>query len=577
MFSLLRKIFFEHAVITTALLYISILLLFPPYFNGYDNIFFTHALMWGEPSVHTVCISYYLMYPLSWIAAFKPAFDPFTVFVFALNGISLVLVARLLIQTKAQPQLSHYCGWLLVILLTYMPILYFEFAIASSFSMAAGLLLLLKTSRKKKIVLSLIASLYILVAASLRFDSCLVLLPLIGLAAAIEFIRGNKAFMLYSSVVAMGILIINTTQSHYTTADFWGNEEMNLTIVHTSRCSLVDYKDISSSDFQKKKEAQYDAIGFTAPVRKLFFAWQFNAPLRGDNAWWEKIEKIRMSHDYTPLELQKVRLERALQSGRAFISPLLHFYYIIVLLYVAAVVIVITFWQHRVIHAVKKCAPFLLYTSLFFALFALLCYGGRINLTAYLSVFYVCFPLCVLSIKEMSFSIDHRFLRLASYSCLFIVSIFIPYTQRKTIIKLFSPLEASYSYPSITQYLEKQMQQNPEMLYFAPAQLYRRLAVPSNLLLSENIDRMERFLPMGDWESCLPFYEQRLQRMGVENDLSLVTMKNARFVLTQKLEPRSGLQLLIDFYRDYYQIKLKAVLDSQLNDECFIYRVESQS
>ncbi len=572
--NLARKILFTHSVWTFGLLYLLLLVLFPPNFRQYDNIFFTQVLMWGEPGVHTHCVSYFLMYPLSWIAALKPPFDPYTLFIFVLNGCTILLVARLLIHTKESPRFSHIGACLLAVQLFYCPFLFVEFAVVSCAAMAAGLLLLIRASRRGKTLISWAAVLFILLAATLRFDSCILLFPFLVIASCIEWMRGNKKILIYCGVALIGILTIYSTQHTMAKTSFWGNQEMDLSVVHHTRSSYLDYADVSSTEFQSKKQARYDEIGFTPALKDLFVSWNFQTPLRKDNEWWSALYEIYQSHDYTTPELVWARLKQGADIAQQFLGSLFNLYYLAAIFLPVVLATFFSVAKEGITTGLMRNSLGLLYLVLFVVLVAALCYTGRINNGSFLSVYFSCFIFILFSISNTKLKISGYRNQALTCAVMLPLFAFLPYTQRSYISKLFSPLRASYANPELIALLEKEMKQTPDLYYFAFAQSYRSIAIPSNLFCASNIRRYDHFLPMGDWESCLPYYENMLLEAGYESDIDIITADNARFVHTKKYPFLDKIQKIVNYHNEINNSNLQIVLDKNLGDDCKIYRIE---
>ncbi len=558
---MIQRIFFTYASWTAALLYILLLFFFSPNLELYDNAFLSLLLIWGDPGFHNTISSIFLLYPLSKIAALIPFWDPYTLFLFVWNGLSIVILARCLIQTKSTPNLAQILGWLLLVYLLLEPCLHLEFGTNSFLGMTAGLVLLIQATRKRSLWLSLAAIIFFSAAAGLRCDSCLGFIPIILLMSALEFYAGNRLLLRYALLVLAIILTINWGQRYYSSSvSMWGEEQVNLNTIHTARVSFADYPSFSSQEFEKKKIAQYDAIGFTETVRDSLQHYYFNTPLRKDREWWAQIYKIRKSHDFTSLQYLHYRL---VITHRYFTNTLIDYaYYFLASSCCVLLFLIVQARRSNWKSSLKQNIPLLLCIALFYAFLLLLSYNMRMNDRSFIPAFLATHALGLFMARGYSSPLA-RPLALRSSLCLALVfSLLMMIVYRESLKDYYSPFSGKYQYPEITDSLESYFQDHPEQVFFAFTQEYRKTALRLNNFDASSMHRFDkRYFPMGDWESCFPFYENMLRSVGIDNDIDLLAHQNARFIFfgLMKYIDEKNFLLLLKHYNEYHHSNLELV------------------
>ncbi len=581
MLKIIHCFFFKHAVWAAIVLYLLSLLFLAPQFVGYDNIVLSAALVWGEPNVHTFTASYLMMYPLSCLSYLNLPIDIYTLFILLLNGASFAIIARQLCQTSQRPRFVHFMAWAIMVLLFVSLFLITGFSYSSLVGMAAGLLWFITAVRKQKTCQIILASIFIFVSAALRFDSSIGIIPFLLLIMCLEYLKGGRKIVFWAAGLIMIIAAMYLVQSPLSYADFWNNKQAKIVDIHKSRVAFVDYSDRASAEYIEQKQQHYEKVGFTPKLAKMFSSWHFNTPLRESMQWWNDIKAIRSSHDYTFTEDIKNRLGVA---KRLFKSSVEYALYNIVFLSLLVLFSIVFIVKNR---GLRKGAfyslPIILYAGMYFFMIIALCLLGRPNMTALSSIFPVSLLLVMLSIRDSRLQFPSPVGSTLSALIVIVTLCTAVYKYRDNISTCYSPFERKYEYPVLKNAIESEMKANPHFVYFAFGPDYRTVALPYTPLLRSDFRQFPHFFPLGGWTSCLPYYENKLQEVGIKNDIELIATPFARFVVFEKRAQTSqlcnqdyvlaGLHAMVDYYNEFHNTDYSIIEDKYVKDAFKVYKI----
>lgn len=146
-FERIEHVLFSHAVSISVLLYLLTVFVFELTLVCADNMFFSSVLhRWqGGGDEHMIHVSYLLSYPLAFFSELVPAIDFFTIYIHLCNLAAVVCLAYGVVRTNDRPGISHYVGWLLIIVFMFRYSLIGAYPIASFAAMSGGLVLIAKS------------------------------------------------------------------------------------------------------------------------------------------------------------------------------------------------------------------------------------------------------------------------------------------------------------------------------------------------------------------------------------------------------------------------------------------------
>lgn len=505
-----RIVLFKFAPWTALLLYLIAIVLFPPFFVGVDGIISSLALGWGEPNLHAFCQSYGLSYPLYYLSCLGLPIDVFTLYVFALNGLSVFAYAYALIRTDGKPAFIHCLSWLVLIYIVVWHLLSIEFGVCSLMTMASGLILLVKGTRVSSKRICITAILLMFAGALLRFDSCVAIIPFAIILIAVEYWYHNRQFWKWGLAAIAGVMVVHLVQEPLSNTQLWGNPHANLVQVNKSRAAFCDYPDQSSLAYQEEKIQRYAEAGLSPSGLALMAGGHsYLAPHRDSGDFWNKIKEIRQDKDGGVAGNIKRGQEAA---WKLRIGEHRHLWQWLVF-----VAILLCFYRGNWVRVGIVLA--------FVVLSFYLIYAGRYNFVASRSIFLASLVCMLLCCREPLFI--WRWHRALSLVVLGALAMLLAYRLENK-----GPVFSDYS-PTvqILDELNQLHEQSPEIRYVVFTQQWRWLKGCDNFFWKKDITSYPYLLCYGDWISCLPFYEARLQQEGISSERTLHTYSFVRFLV----------------------------------------------
>lgn len=564
---LLHQLFFKNAALTAIITYAFLFTIYPPYFYGMDNLVPALSLGWDNPSAHVMHVSYLLSYPLYYLSQLNFPIEFYTLYVLSLNGLSIFTIAFTLIQNKEKPTIVQYITWPIFIYLVQAFTLRIEFGICSFLALSAGLAALLKASREKNTKILLFGSFVMFAGAILRFDSCVGIIPYIIVLSFYEYFNGNKLFVKWGGGVVLIVIGITVLQKPLAETELWDNPHANIYTVHKSRIAFADYPDFSTPDYQKTKNDSYRLANLSAKEKNVILGQaSFIIPQRQDMKWWEKIACIRKDDNRTLSE----KFNYLKKAPIKLCSKKLSVFFILVPI---ALIILLSPQKGNL------CRISLALTSI--SINITLSYLGRYNHGVTCTMMIATVITILASTKnELLFS---KGISLRD-KCIPILSFI------ASILALLILISSNNRWrqdeeikAAVLAELDTVHNRNPEHRYFLFSQLWRWLVCNNNFLLKSDINKYPYVLPLGDWLSCLPCYEQRLNQENIKSDIELPTYTFVRFIfLHRTIRSQSTndqirwVQNNLDYYNSNNGTNYQLILETRVLGKFDIMKIENK-
>lgn len=299
------------------------------------------------------------------------------------------------------------------------------------------------------------------------------------------------------------------------------------------------------------------------------FSFIFAIPQRSNLNWWNEIKEIRKSGNLDLLDYAK--------------SPKLIFAKLKILprkekctLIVTSALLVLC-----LLFRVKGGATPLIFSYLYVGLLFILDCRGRLNETALSAMMCPTIILALFYCKNIKVVLNQALVRVVSCGILLLMCVYGSvnvYEKRQNYY--FSPLKQTYEDERKTEMLAKVLEENPDNIYFAFSQVWRHMAIPVNALCADSFGEFSTFLFLGDWESCLPYYEKRLQQQGISSDLDLCTHNNIRFIVLHQrimgVDEKNIVSRYVNYYNQRTGANYQLIVEKDYPNLFLVLRVEDK-
>ncbi len=586
--SLIHQIFFRHAAWTAVVLYALCLLIFQPNFPSIDQIFYSLSLNWGEPTAQMIYPFVYLGYVWAYLSSWGLPFDIYSLFILIVNGACLYLIAKTCIQTELKPCALHYFAWFVVLYLISLPFLLIAFTSVSLIAMAVGTLCLIHSTRERRGLASVLFVAFILLAAMIRFDSSLGVLPFLIVVCFWEFIQKNRRFLPYIMVVILGIIGMHQAQIKLSIAPLWGNPEASLLEIHQARVSFCDYPDFTNPQDIDAKEKAYLDQGFSSLDRELVSNMTLISTQRHSIDWWQDLGRIRKSGQlYDKYYLYQIKRRLLLSSGH-FKASLAK---IPIYIYIPLILLCLPMrWSTR--------WRILSLWGMMLLLFCICALRGRLVPGVMSGLWYVSLILILaylpnkLHQKEPTYRLKLKLMLffLVGMAILFKESVLqrYPANYPAGTAPLISFAKASYYDQDTHDAIVEECARHPELLYFTGFIEWRYFALPTHVLWKAHIHKISNFLPYIEWHAASPAYEQFIRSHGITSDRDIPYLDHARFIIAQIDQESEQPELfaswlgnrvkrVIAYEHKQFGRHLKLVHEKKLTDRLSVYRLDKTS
>lgn len=243
-----------------------------------DTLLISQTFNRGGGTPHLVHMGYLVSYPLAWMNAFFGQWEPVSVLLLALQSLAFVFIGHVWLGAgKEKAPLAILIGTGCLLLTTSLVCKSIHYTHISFLGMGAALLMLQKKHEGmlKSLLFQAGIGFYFIICASLRYDSCMGILPVLLLIFAYRFCRSLKAeglpraFLKQSiyPIMAAAVLFIPHLQMQLGQVPMAeGRPAVNIVQANETRISFFDYPDDSGLN----KTQAYREIDFTPNDQRLY-------------------------------------------------------------------------------------------------------------------------------------------------------------------------------------------------------------------------------------------------------------------------------------------------------------------
>ncbi len=543
------------------LLYLFLLLLFPPHLNE-DSLALAAALSWGEPSPHLIHIGYLLSYPMMVGRIIIPEIEWFTLSQIILNTISIGVFAYSVITPHRHESIGwrEIMGLICIGCYIILSISHMYFPWTGCAGMVAGLLLMFKgVSQQLRIVCTLCGLLLVLLGGSMRYDSCPVLLPYVGMLFILFLIERQWKQLWVTVAAGVCIIGINTSQHLFANVSMWEpnahHQSQNIITVNDARMRFCDYVDLHDEE----KTQDYAALGLSQNDKELLSSFMYVIEQRSRPGWWEAIREVRDRHNSRIPHSFKDAWER-------ISSPSIYRYLYLPQprRYLAGKLLPLMLLLLLPLPRRWSDGRIWIFAATLAAIFAMMLIG-RVNQQGTVSVYILAGGLLAGFIPRRKISSAWSkgiVLVLAATCCV---------SSAIKLHPLYSPLSPRFHDEEKTKLLTQEFSSHPEQIYIVLASAYSPYMWPTFTLKTSAFRVCPNAIPYGHWMYLMPSVQQHMNRAGIESDLTVLCHPEYRFVFGNE----NCMNLVLLYMEEHHGLHLRFVLEKRLGDDLGVYRIET--
>ncbi len=543
------------------LAYLLLQLLFPPSMNG-DALSLAAAACWGEPSPHLIYVGYLMSALIMGARMMVPGVEWFTVSQIALNALAIAAFAHCVLRRRQGEPLGWQGVLGLLYMLAYMVLscIDLHYPWPGCAGMVAGFLLMLRGVDRGKASRFGMGLLLLLLGASMRYDSCPVLLPFMGMLMLLFILTRRWKRLIPVLVSIVVVVAVHGIQPFFAEVSLWEpsarHAPQNLIHVNDARMRFCDYVDLHDAG----KEADYAALGLSNNDKDMITHFNNALEQRSRPQWWESIRRVRdRGNERFPRSFaaawERVRSEsiyRYLYHDRPR-------FYLAMMSLPLLLLLILPFPRRW-----DDARPWVALAAL--GAVAAMMLVGRVNQQG-------CWAVVVSSCGLALGLMPRRPLGgmvpkvaacgMVAAACIWFGMLLAP---------LWSPFSLRYKDAARTAVLHREFAANPGRTYVVDWGVWVRDMLPLSSLRSAPFLASPNAVPVGNWMMLLPSVQQRLQEAGVESDCTVLLHPEYRFVRPLSADTEQGRELR--YMEEHHGLRLHYVLEKALDDNLGVYRVE---